>query len=456
MHDDIVAWLRDSPHGRDSCAIAVRFLRFTNPPEALARTAVSAVLMGESRCRLSPDGQWRYHGDHAPSGRALNPGDLLALYPGDEGPPPAGSCALPQSSGEPSGVRTAAQAAPLRQGFPLPLPYLFTGSWEGEALPGNPLVVLPDAAAYRILVRRCMLLACAPPHPVLLCGPLMHLAGFEPPDPFCVSSGYRVIMDKWGADTNPAARARTLRDLGSELVRSCARQGVHTVNQVLEREQLLLDGFSFSGRGFDARTLRAAPQGWGVYGLRDAAGSFLFIGCSPDLRTTLCRHFLPEADPSPEGVQLRSTTAEVTLHPCRNDLEALLFERGLVHKYHPPLSPWNEVPYDTAAVAPQGVIFDPRTRMSLLVRRGAPPRLLWLDDASFDNGTVARELQRFLLSSPAPAAYPHDPVIHCALTCWIERHRPHLFIIPPEELGSGEEGAALLRACAGRHDNRSS
>jgi excinuclease ABC subunit C len=90
-----------------------------------------------------------------------------------------------------------------------------------------------------------------------------------------------------------------------------------------------------------ARLLRKArmlPDVAGVYLMKDAAGSVLYVGKASMLPNRVSSYFVPSADLGPRKQPMLGVVVDFDFIPCEGEWEALLMEARLVKDIHPPFN----------------------------------------------------------------------------------------------------------------------
>lgn len=87
-------------------------------------------------------------------------------------------------------------------------------------------------------------------------------------------------------------------------------------------------------RSFDAR-LELIPQEPGVYLMKDASGSVIYVGKAINLPKRLRNYFSPSPGLDPKIKAMISHIADFSYVLCQNELEALILENNLIKQYRP-------------------------------------------------------------------------------------------------------------------------
>lgn len=80
---------------------------------------------------------------------------------------------------------------------------------------------------------------------------------------------------------------------------------------------------------------RQAPRQPGVYIMRDAAGTVVYVGKAKELRKRLASYFRPGARHGPKVAALVASAAGLEWRVVRNETEALLLEGSLIKRWRP-------------------------------------------------------------------------------------------------------------------------
>ena len=86
--------------------------------------------------------------------------------------------------------------------------------------------------------------------------------------------------------------------------------------------------------GFDAR-LDLVPEDPGVYIMKDASGSVIYVGKALRLRSRLRSYFTPNPKGNPKVISMISHITDFDYIVCANETEALLLECNLIKSYRP-------------------------------------------------------------------------------------------------------------------------
>ncbi len=81
--------------------------------------------------------------------------------------------------------------------------------------------------------------------------------------------------------------------------------------------------------------LNRLPEGPGVYLLRDAAGTILYVGKAANLRHRVRSYFGAAQKLSPKLLKMVSRVADIDFYVTSSEQEALILELNLIKRYHP-------------------------------------------------------------------------------------------------------------------------
>ncbi len=81
--------------------------------------------------------------------------------------------------------------------------------------------------------------------------------------------------------------------------------------------------------------LNRLPEGPGVYLLRDAAGTILYVGKAANLRHRVRSYFGAAQKLSPKLLRMVSRVADIDFYVTSSEQEALILELNLIKRYHP-------------------------------------------------------------------------------------------------------------------------
>lgn len=93
---------------------------------------------------------------------------------------------------------------------------------------------------------------------------------------------------------------------------------------------------SYNGTmSFDPKALKSYPTRPGVYLMKDAKGTVIYVGKAKDLRARLRQYFLPSGDGRAMIPQLIAQVEDIETIVLRTEKEALLLENTLIKKHQP-------------------------------------------------------------------------------------------------------------------------
>lgn len=87
-----------------------------------------------------------------------------------------------------------------------------------------------------------------------------------------------------------------------------------------------------------AAKARMLPDVPGVYLMKDAAGTVLYVGKASILPNRVASYFIPSADLGPRKQPMLDVVEDFDFIPCEGEWEALLMEARLVKDIHPPFN----------------------------------------------------------------------------------------------------------------------
>lgn len=460
MHDEIIAYVRENSDGVSSHDIAKRFLKFKDPPEILAHKAVTGVLGTDRRCHFGDDRLWHafaLQADPSPSlrqssvsavhilaqGRKLLYVGVRALYPKPEN---LFSVWLvdPRLEGNGDGglVETCDRICSPDESM--------------EALAGisarlaEMTPVFLNSRAQAIFAYQCSLAGESLAEQYLLISHLFRLAGLDIPRPLDLAECHEVLLGRRPLEMRAQAQTVQLADCVDILFEHLNRHGIETQQQIETEEERELDTFDFANRQFSAADLRNAPATHGVYGFKNRAGEYVYIGKSVNVRRRLCGYFRPSDESPAKLARLRDQAYSFTVHPCGSELESLLYEHRLINKYHPKLNTQAAVdersgprrPIDDCVV----LLPHPESDRGVMVwiRSGQKIQLRPFLPMSEDTKAQVQELQEFFFSEKTTPEKTDFAELEIA-TRWIQRRDAELLVVPVYRMASGSEVAEAIR-----------
>ncbi|MFC2003292.1 GIY-YIG nuclease family protein, partial [Chloroflexota bacterium] len=81
--------------------------------------------------------------------------------------------------------------------------------------------------------------------------------------------------------------------------------------------------------------LRQLPEGPGVYLMKDAEGTILYVGKAASLRHRVRSYFGTGKKLTPKLQRMVSRVAELDFFVTNSEQEALILELNLIKRYHP-------------------------------------------------------------------------------------------------------------------------
>lgn len=239
----------------------------------------------------------------------------------------------------------------------------------------------------------------------------------------------------------------------AHVLEELAVQGVRTVAQALEFQQVEVDEVDFSGYAFDREFLASLPTSPGVYLMKDSSGNVIYVGKSKDLRTRVSSYFASTADRDPKTQSILDALHKLEFEQTATELEALMREAALIAEHSPRLNTQTEVherpaPYaksnDLILVcdsAQGGVDVLFTSRGDLLDRKT-------LGENELDATELAEEIRRrYLARADAPASMGSQEKGTRGreiVASWVEANRERAITIDVRLCESADHAAQLL------------
>lgn len=137
---------------------------------------------------------------------------------------------------------------------------------------------------------------------------------------------------------NAYEKCHLLAKLQQFIIEKLSENGTITVEALTQSEQETIYNTSWPKATFTVHDIMAQVETPGVYGFKNEAGEFIYVGKGNNLRRRMLSYFR-ESDESPQKLlQLRAEAATFITNSCGSDLEALLVEDRLIRKYQPLLN----------------------------------------------------------------------------------------------------------------------
>jgi hypothetical protein len=351
MTDEILAYLLDKKEKVSSVELAETFLKFKNPGEKLAHTAISAILKNDARFIADDHGRW-----------GIDPGRLKLSGPDLR--------RLPWITVNLYYHETVILHISVWRVFPVAQSLFSCWFKDPDTLPYDEQQVLvspqdePFSAEERTGRILELLTLLQKNMPVFLNFSEMMLVaqlGTEAGEPFDDAGAYFFSTLAAAADvklprplTLDALKATLLSSSGEsgyayrsggvaaeccdELFTRLAARGITTL-QALEQEQnKSVDRSYFIGKQFSYEEICALPMSFGVYGFKNKDGSFIYIGKSQNLRRRLQSYFTDSEELTPKIKHIQDEAHALVTYACGSGLECLLYEYRLIQKHKPCLN----------------------------------------------------------------------------------------------------------------------
>jgi hypothetical protein len=465
MHEAMVAYVRTHAPV-SSVVLAQEILKFKNPDEKIAHTAIQAILAKDRRCYFGSDSLWHASALAAPRAGARKLGEvqwaavyLLALphnlkaavhacvWSVAEAPELLAERWLEDPAGLPfeeqellRSVRDApfeedsreAKAAFLVNACEKRQPVFM--SWRQQSLFGalaQEAGMLCDDSA----VLTSTMFSCAKrpaPRPLSLDACHQALFGSPPQLSYAYQHGECFAKCVW------------------ELIGILTEQGAGDLADLEAAEQTELAGVDFSGKEFSYDDIVKAPAAPGVYGFKNAAGAHLYIGKATNLRRRLMGYFRDSEESPDKLARLRAESHQLVTHECGSELESLIYEYRLIHKHAPLLNTQVSINERKGAFQPLDdcIVLLPHAEkgrgMSFWFRKNQKTRLVPFSSDFRDGPAMESELEKFFFSGtlpPAPDDFPEQEIA----TRWVKQRKDALCIVWVSRSSTGKEVYEIIK-----------
>jgi hypothetical protein len=465
MHEAMVAYVRT--HAPVSSVIlAQELLKFKNPDEKIAHTAIRAILAHDRRCFFGSDSLW--HASALASSRAgarkLSEIPWVAVY----------LLALPHNP------KSAAHASVWSV---TETPELLAERWleDPEALPFEEQELLrsmrdaPFEDDSRETKAAFLVNACEKKQAVFLSwrqqssyGALAQEAGMlcddsavlistmfscakrPVPRPLSLDACHQSLFGTQPQLSYAYKHGECFAKCVGELIRLLVEQGSGDLADLEAAEQAELAGADFSAKEFSHDDIVKAPAAPGVYGFKNAAGAYLYIGKGSNLRRRLMSYFR-DSDESPDKLaRLRAESHQLVTHECGSELESLIYEYRLIQKHAPLLNTQVSINERKGAFLPLDdcVVLLPHADkdqgMSFWFRKNQKIRLMPFSSDYKDGPAMEAELEKFFFGgtlAPAPDDFPEQEIA----TRWVKQRKDSLCIVWVSRSSTGKEVYEMIR-----------
>ena len=454
----MVDYIRNAPHGVTSLELAEVFLKFKKPPNAMAHRAVSGVLGKDMRCILAPDGLW--HSEKSCEAAARKPMGAIpwaAVYilsdpakPGNHAlhisiwdPFSAQACLLSEWLVNPSVLPHEERAALIGDG---------DGPFKGrddtlsravEFLDGRTAIFL-SSRQQLLLNRYCGAMGEFLIDDTVLLSRLLKICDVSVPKPLDLISCYTCLFNRDPILRSASAYGGAFSDCVRELILQLPQKGITSRDEMDLYEQKNAQATGWGEKKFSLDDILNLPQAPGVYGFKNRAHEYLYIGKAKNVRRRLMGYY-HDTDESPEKLnKLRKDAYELSVYRCGSELESLLLENRLIKKHTPCFNTnidINERKGPYAAIHDCIILLSHADRekgMSFWFRSGQKIKLMPFYSDFRDCTDMVKLLDEFFLSERLPAAFTDFAELEIAFR-WIKRHNDGLCMIPVYRMASAEE-----------------
>ena len=210
---------------------------------------------------------------------------------------------------------------------------------------------------------------------------------------------------------------------------------------------------------FSLEDILNLPQAPGVYGFKNRANEYLYIGKAKNVRRRLMSYY-HDTDESPGKLsKLRQEAYDLSVYRCGSELESLLLENRLIKKHKPCFNTTIDINErkGSRAVLHDCIIVlshaDTEKGMSFWFRSGQKIKIKPFYSDFRDCGDMVKQLDEFFLLEQLPAEFTDFAEQEIA-SRWIKRHNDELYMVPVYRMASAEEIFASLKSCWGDFRNK--
>ncbi len=465
MHERLIEHIRANRDGVESTVLAEQVLKFKHPDKNLARAMISGILGQDKRCRLGDGGLW-YPEAHDEKGEETGltevPWAAVHVLAGADGRGQDVMHVSVWSLFETPAVLASqwlidpsSLTVEEREALRSPLDAEFDGA---ETAVRRIASILETRAAIflsgrhqALLARECFRFDQVLPDDTTLASQLLKIAGIQLPRPFSLESCYGAVYEQHPV-LGPAIRhGECFAECAWEALRRLVDQGVATRGSLdeLQARRTLLD--EWSGKAFSLEDIIGAPTSPGVYGFKNTAGEYIYIGKAKNLRRRLVSYFRATDEPSAKLVRLREQAHELTIHTCGSELESLIQEYRLIRKHTPALNIQTEVNERKGRFDPIAdcVVLLPHAQagkgMSVWLRRDQRALLKPFNADFSGSERLQEELSSFFFVDHLPPKSSDFAELEIVFR-WVRQHENDLVTVPVHRLGSAQEVLEWMRS----------
>ncbi len=457
MHDEIIEHLRIEP--LTSREIAEKFLRFKNPPQALAHAAVCGILQKDSRCFVNDLGLWE-----AQQTKETQTGQRLGVVP----------FVIVNLTSDPGNARRIVHISIWKISPEIECllsawlsdPSLLPLDEQDLARDGLDRVWNPDASdqtysdSAEILVAYVPIFIgatqqaqfawiCAERGEIIndtgwLLSHFLRCCTISVPRPITLDECYKTVFGRFPRATSVARKGEQAAEIIAEGIRLLAFRAIETLQDFIAAQEKIPISIDFSAKAFSLEDIKNVPRLPGVYAFLDTASTYIYIGKSKNLRARVLGYFA-DSDESPVKLQrLREESHSFKTHVCGSDLESIITEFRLIQKHAPTLNKQATVNERRGQFTPidDCIVVLPCTDsakcLGLWYRKNQKIKIRYVQGDESDSEDVCKELEEFFLLDKLPAAST-DFSLQELVTRYIKRHAQDLEIIPVHRMADAKE-----------------
>lgn len=350
MHDTIVDYIRSVKTGVSSKILSEKFLKFKNPPDNIAHTAISGLLSGDKRLFRNESGLWFFDESEVLSdGRPINKLALSAVYIlTDDSRNTEEICYLALWDIYPQ--------VDYKHGFWLKPPEEILKNMPQLTVNGphaafnsdrctelikelstrlqNRVVVLMDFKEHELLLKLLSNYGIAMHEDVLYAMDIACAALPDLHEQVTVQSMCKLILGGRTVPLNAFKLGECFAQCIYESVNVAGSRGICSREEVDEHVKLNRSE-ALKEKAFSIADIDGLPEKMGVYGLRDNNGEFIYISRCNDLRKNVSCFFDRRFLHTEIEKQICADTISFEAYECGSELESILFKYRLIKKYHP-------------------------------------------------------------------------------------------------------------------------
>ena len=459
MHDDIIAYLRNSPGGASSENIAAQFLKFKNADPLISHRTVQAILGQDQRCTFGKDNLW-----HAVKGAACdNRNDSILNIPWAA----VHIVSSPNSENRlyyvaiwtilpefqfvsATWLIDPATLPHEEQEFLVSVNDAPFGNKPMEDLLSQISTYLDDkvpvfisSRSYTLLSKACAMAGVSFTDNIVCLQELMTAAGTTVSRPLTLENCAREIL----GDTREGLSFYQQADRFAQCIAACIEtmrgRGIETQDDIDKCNEPAAKP-PFEGKDFTYSQILSFRECPGVYAFKDKEERYLYIGKAKNLRRRLLSYFRDTGESPGKLDRLRKEAHSLLTHQCGSELETLILEYRLIKKHSPLLNTRIDVNERKGTYAPLNDCivllphFDPEKGMSFWFRKNQKILMKPFDTHFSDSKNLISEIENFFFTEKLAAEatdFPEQEIVYR----WVRQKQDSLSIVPVGNMANAEE-----------------